>query len=478
MAYQLIYTSSPTSLVNGRTGFSTVVRNKELSDKMTAALERLSVYDTNAFKGPVFSHKIIFQAGMEWHVLSRSCDAPADYTGRSNFIAHHLLISSEEAGTLEANPADILLAFDGWMDKFEGAPRYLEGHVSLSGIKPRTSLPAVNWQAFAGDAGYAAILKNSAQAVVADSSDYIQILTLFSESLRLNVNPKNAWTITFTTRFFDNESSTDFNWRVVPVPPKVSESSPKTQLEVNFIEKIFPPIPQNRSAEYARSGEMTNREKNNLKVQAPLNLDGRHFNVVNQPEQRTAFGEIPVRIIVMGILGVAGTMIAIIAAIYFINFSDDGSTRGKFDNEAPIRLGEGSIDAPNVLNELPREEVEKAAARAENMDMLRIQIDSALEEFRFDEALEAWRKSPMAKNDPSFEKRLVSRINSKIDLALARCSEVFSNPYASQRDKTQALRDLDAIEKAMKADYISRKETKLETLKQLREKSNKPSFAQ
>lgn len=479
MAYQLIYTSSPVSLSSGRTGFCTVVRNEEISEKMTAILERFSVYDTNVFKGPVFSHKRIFQAGKEWHVLSRTCDAPADYTGRSNFIAHHLLVSSEEAETLTANPADILLAWDGWADNFEGEPHYLTGHVSLAGINSRTSLPASNWQGFAGDAGYAAILKNSLQSIVADSSDYIQILTLFSESLRLNTNTKNAWTITFTTRFFDNETATDFNWRVIPEPSKLAESNPNAQPEINFKEKIFPPIPQNRSAEYARSGQMTNREKNNLKVQAPPNHGDRQFNVVAGQEQRTAFGEIPFRIIVAGILGLVVTAVAIGVALYYLNFVEDDSMRGGFDpEEPPIRLGEGSPDEPNVKKEQSSEDIERAFTAASNMDILRIQIDSALEELRFEDALDAWRQSSLAKNDPSFENRLISRIGSKIDLALARCSEVFSNPYSSQRDKSQALKDLDLIEKALKSNYVPRKESKLENLRQLREKLKRMGISQ
>ena len=34
MAFQLIYTSSPTSLTMGRTGFSTVARSKSMPEKL------------------------------------------------------------------------------------------------------------------------------------------------------------------------------------------------------------------------------------------------------------------------------------------------------------------------------------------------------------------------------------------------------------------------------------------------------------
>ena len=111
MAYQLIYTSYPMSLVNGRTGFSTVARTREMSEKLSSAIERCSVYDVS--RGVVYTHRILNVGGKSWHVLSRITDSGVDYTNRNNYIAHHLALSADEISGL-ANPAEILMQWNGW----------------------------------------------------------------------------------------------------------------------------------------------------------------------------------------------------------------------------------------------------------------------------------------------------------------------------------------------------------------------------
>ena len=69
MAYQLIYTSYQSSLVQGRTGFSTVARSVSMPERLVAEIERISQYDIE--KGTVFAHRIISLSAQVYHVLTR-----------------------------------------------------------------------------------------------------------------------------------------------------------------------------------------------------------------------------------------------------------------------------------------------------------------------------------------------------------------------------------------------------------------------
>ena len=165
MAQQLIYTSCPVSLVRGRSGFSTVARGAGMGEALASMVERCSSYDSSAVSGPVFSHRIVRCGSSNWHVLTRTCDCGTDYTNRNNYIAHHLVLSEEEAAGLACNSAQIMLYWDGWLDSWSGEPRYIDD-VDLSGIPAPAELPARRWEKIFSDAGCAACLSESGGEVL------------------------------------------------------------------------------------------------------------------------------------------------------------------------------------------------------------------------------------------------------------------------------------------------------------------------
>ena len=63
-------------------------------------LEQLSYYThlslTGGVERPIFTYRIVDIRGSRFHVLSRIRDAGLDFTGRTNFIAHHLVVGPEE----------------------------------------------------------------------------------------------------------------------------------------------------------------------------------------------------------------------------------------------------------------------------------------------------------------------------------------------------------------------------------------------
>ena len=217
MAWQLIYTSAPRSLEAGRSGFGTVARHRAISPLLVSAIERTSQFsrlpgvDTGRV---IFSYRIVAVAGGRFHVLSSIRDAGADYTGRTNHIAHHLIADPREIAQLGANgpsPADVLLAMK-WATSWTDQPRFFEAtdEVALATIRPVangsaweriTGSPEQAWLLASGDASRGAYVIQPAGT---------DLREVFAESLQLI--PERLWQISFTTSLQPSDEPADFRW--------------------------------------------------------------------------------------------------------------------------------------------------------------------------------------------------------------------------------------------------------------------------
>ena len=217
MAWQLIYTSAPRSLEAGRSGFGTVARHRALSPLLVSAIERTSQFsrlpgvDTDRV---IFSHRVVTVAGSRFHVLSSIRDAGADYTGRTNHIAHHLIVDPREIAQLGASgpsPADVLLAMP-WATSWTEHPRYLEAadEVALATLHARTTGTA--WQRITGDPNQAGLLAtgDASRGAYIIQPPGFDLREVFAESLRLM--PERLWQISFTTSLQPSDESADFRW--------------------------------------------------------------------------------------------------------------------------------------------------------------------------------------------------------------------------------------------------------------------------
>jgi hypothetical protein len=112
MPQQLIYTSAPRGLAAGRSGHCTVARSGSMREPLVLRLEQLSYYQHLSLSGgkerPIFTYRIIDIRGSRFHVLSRIQDAGLDFTGRTNFIAHHLALAPEEFRQFPTPPIILL----------------------------------------------------------------------------------------------------------------------------------------------------------------------------------------------------------------------------------------------------------------------------------------------------------------------------------------------------------------------------------
>jgi hypothetical protein len=226
MPQQLIYTSAPRGVIAGRSGHCTVARSAAMRDALMLQLEKLSYYQHLSLTGgqdrPIYCCRILDLRGSRYHVLTRIQDAGLDFTGRTNFLAHHLVFEPEEIRQY-ASPPIIFQAWPGWVGAWNQDPELLENEdwsslASLSGI----SMPAVNWQQLTGDAanGFGLLEARAGIAFRVDDLADEQVLALLAESLELLElrDPRHdfratAWQYTFTTSMQEQDNPADFRWR-------------------------------------------------------------------------------------------------------------------------------------------------------------------------------------------------------------------------------------------------------------------------
>ena len=227
MPQQLIYTSAQRGLVAGRSGHCTVARSAAMRDALMLQLEKFSYYQHLSLTGGqerrISACRVFEIRGTRYHVLSRIQDAGLDFTGRTNFLAHHLVLTPEEIRQF-ASPPIILARWSGWLNSWTKEPEQLENEEwgNLSELSSVVSVPAQNWQALSGEAanGYGMLETRSGSSFRVDNVSEEQILALFAESLELLElrDPRrdfrvSAWQYTFTTSMQEQDNPADFRWR-------------------------------------------------------------------------------------------------------------------------------------------------------------------------------------------------------------------------------------------------------------------------
>jgi hypothetical protein len=229
MPQQLIYTSAPRGIVAGRSGHCTVARSASMREALMLQLEKFCYYQHLSLSGgqerPIFSCRIVDIRGTRFHVLSRIQDAGLDFTGRTNFIAHHLVFTPEEIRQFPTPPV-ILRDWPGWVKLWTKEPQLLENEdwVELTALANKTNVPAQTWQRVTGDAvnGYGLLEARAGASFRVDDLADETVLELIAESLELlEVRDTRrdfrtaAWNYTFTTSMQEQDNPADFRWRCI-----------------------------------------------------------------------------------------------------------------------------------------------------------------------------------------------------------------------------------------------------------------------
>jgi len=268
MPQQLIYTSAPQGVDAGRSGYCTVARSSTMSESLAQRLEQCSYYERLSEHGGeqervIYNFRNIDIRGKVYHVLSRIQDAPADYTGRTNFIAHHLVFSPDEVANKSANiptPAVILRHWPDWKKNWEQEPTLIdnESEPKLNDFHNVSHLPAVNWYRETGNRGRAAaLLGHSAGVFTANDFKPEIILDLLTESLELlqlegDTWRSLAWQRTFSVGCQPQDDPADFRWRFLTsnLPFESSTTQGRAPLELKGLRGS----PNSRQLDFAEKG--------------------------------------------------------------------------------------------------------------------------------------------------------------------------------------------------------------------------------
>jgi GTPase-associated protein 1, N-terminal domain type 2 len=229
MPQQLIYTSAPRGIVAGRSGHCTVARSALMREALMLQLEKFCYYQHLSLSGgqerPIFSCRIADIRGTRFHVLSRIQDAGLDFTGRTNFIAHHLVFTPEEIRHFPIPPV-ILRDWPGWVKSWTKEPQLLENEdwTALTALAGKTNVPAQTWQRITGDGvnGYGLLETRTGSSFRVDDQTDETVLKLIAESLELSEVRDTrrdfrtaAWNYTFTTSMQEQDNPADFRWRCI-----------------------------------------------------------------------------------------------------------------------------------------------------------------------------------------------------------------------------------------------------------------------
>lgn len=341
MAYQLVYTSAAKLLDAGRSGFGTVARSKSISPLLTSAIERVSQF-TN-LRGTdrarvIFVHRRINAANNRFHLLTRIRDAGADYTGRTNHLAHHLIVSLEEVARAAARgltPADVLSQF-AWLNQWDGAARFfnVEEDVALEKFQPHGRQSArANWTRLAGNPCHARLLAwdGAPRTGILLVPRNVAPLPLLAEAL--SEFGAQSWSRSFTTSLETTDEMSDLDW-IVSTPENFrdiqSRCGSRTMLNLGQPQSLpLPPEPAQIVAAQPASPQTRTSTPIHVAIATGRQTNNPHASTYNPVQigsrkgERSANGPVstPVKlrtswtlyaaiaVVALGLLGVFGWMV-------------------------------------------------------------------------------------------------------------------------------------------------------------------------
>ena len=281
MIEELIYTSAVQGLKSGSKGFCTVASTAGMPANLVSLLESLSGYrhladpgSPSAAQNPVVhNHLKIRLGGRSLQVLSRVADAGLDYSGRSNKIAHHVVLSAVKLPICGPASVQVQAGFheDGWTDE----PHLIDHPRALPS---RETSPVVcrYWQEVTEDAGWGGVLaerllrsRDNEQWIIYPLG--VDPLRLLEETLAL-LPPDLRWQITYTTFYTKLPPGIDCRVRwVVDGTPEAQQLRKRYQLQALDLCDRIPAPPEGALTTAARTGSLAEvRQTATRKKSVPL----------------------------------------------------------------------------------------------------------------------------------------------------------------------------------------------------------------
>ena len=247
--FELCYTSLSKGLAPGSSGYTTVGQSRSIRIMHVKEAERLSsfqflnVTDPRAFsREPVNTiHLQLTIDKQKVHIVSRIAACQPDYTGRSNYFAHHTLLSPRETQPCTAGPAQLAASHAFLMTEWTGEARIL----------PPRDLPAISNQGTTDNATKAAGLDSGWGPVLADrlcdrgiKQTYL-VYSLGTDMLGIvvdvlsNLTPEERWQATFVTHATKTFPPLGFDCRLrcvvadTPYAKEVLSKFPKDTIDLS-----------------------------------------------------------------------------------------------------------------------------------------------------------------------------------------------------------------------------------------------------
>ena len=205
--FELCYTSLPQGLDPGTSGYTTVGRSKGMARGLAdiaAGFNRYEAIDSNplAFKSnPVnYSHLVKDISGRRVHVISRIGACEPDYSGRTNFLAHHVLLAADEVGGCPAGPAALAGTPGVLMSRWTGEAREMDPRALPSVAAGGPSNTAIVGAGLAPEWADALAdrLRDPTVKTVLIYPPQMDILGIVADALS-QLTPADRWRATFAT---------------------------------------------------------------------------------------------------------------------------------------------------------------------------------------------------------------------------------------------------------------------------------------
>jgi len=228
---------------------------------------RYNLSDPNAERNPInFSHTRISLGGQTCSVLSRVAFSGADYSGRTNKIAHHFLLEQEEL--LSAGPAWMIRQMAGaghFRTAWNDPPKVLAS-MALQDMLPESPSDQGRLRGWArlGDPGWGGLLARAfcrnkrvpAYVIFEPGAD---LLVLFEESLRLL--PANMrWNVCFAAYYTSAPPDSHYHWRGVLAGSSAAREMARFPgaIVIDLTRRLLPVAPSDEDefVEAARAGRV------------------------------------------------------------------------------------------------------------------------------------------------------------------------------------------------------------------------------
>ncbi|MBT3635380.1 MAG: hypothetical protein HN531_00440 [Opitutae bacterium] len=217
MPKELIFTSVPSGIEPGSSGYCTIAKHKGIDRILSRALEGVSFYEMMnlADKPVVHAYRILNLNTGTFYALTRICFSGSDHTGRTNYLAHSLVFAKEEIPP-GVTPAEIFLHGEGWLSGWpKDAPPafFTEGSLKVKIPPPSDTHASLRtWQKHTGAGSLAhELLPRGRWKFFTQKGAHADTLSIIAEATALPDGPSKqvAWgRITFTT-FLQPADKTD-----------------------------------------------------------------------------------------------------------------------------------------------------------------------------------------------------------------------------------------------------------------------------